>query len=461
MKNTNKSVDMLSGPLYRNVLVFSLPIAASGVLQLLFNAADLVVVGRWCGSASLAAVGATTSISMLIVNLFMGFSVGAGVQVSTGLGAKDDEKVRSAVHTSIPFAFCSGLVIAVLGYFIARPMLEFMSAPDDIIDLSTLYLRIYFCGMPASLTYNYGAAILRASGDSARPLKYLTISGILNVFLNIIFVTQFDMNVAGVALATALTTILSAALTLRALTKRTDACKLEFKNMKFNKESLRAITRIGLPAGIQNSMFSVSNIIVQGFINEFGTVVIAGNSAAQSLLGFAFTFLDSFSQASVNFSGQNYGARQYDRIFKVRNCCYVYEFIFGMIIPGIILIFSEPLLSIYVPDDPDAVAIGVIRLTIVGLTTFMNAMLNTTSGVMRGIGYSTIPMIISVVGICGIRLLFVYTVFAQPRFHTLNVLYMANPLSWLISFLIAAAVLKVLAKKTLFNQDSKLQEETL
>ncbi len=449
MNNSHKSVNMLSGPLYKNILMFSLPIAASGFLQLLFNAADLVVVGRWCGSGSLAAVGATSSISMLIVNLFMGFSIGAGVQVSTGLGAKDDVKVHNAVHTSIPFAFICGLFIAVLGFFISRPMLEYMSTPDDIIDLSTLYLRIYFCGMPASLVYNYGAAILRASGDSARPLKYLSISGILNVLLNIIFVTQLDMNVAGVALATALTTVLSAVLTLRALSRRTDACRLDFRKMRFNKESLLAIARIGLPAGIQNSMFSVSNMIVQGFINEFGTVVIAGNSAAQSLLGFAFTFLDSFSQASVNFTGQNFGARQYDRIFKVRNCCYVYEFIFGMIIPGILLLFSESLLSIYVPDDPEAVGIGVIRLTIVGLTTFMNAMLNTTSGVMRGIGYSAIPMVISVVGICGIRLLFVYTVFAQPRFHTLQVLYMANPLSWIISFLIATAVLKVLAKKTL------------
>ena len=239
MKNSHNTVDMLSGPLYRNIFVFSMPIAASGVLQLLFNAADLVVVGRWCGSGSLAAVGATNAISMLIVNLFMGFSVGAGVQVSTGLGARDDRKVSNAVHTSIPFAFCCGIFIAVLGFFVARPMLELMSTPEDIIDLSTLYLKIYFCGMPASLVYNYGAAILRAGGDSARPLKFLTISGVLNVILNVIFVTVFDMNVAGVALATALTTILSAVLTVRALTKRTDACRLTLKNMRITGESIR------------------------------------------------------------------------------------------------------------------------------------------------------------------------------------------------------------------------------
>ena len=355
MSNSAKNVDMLSGNLYKSIIVYALPLMLSGFLQLLFNAADLVVVGKFCGSHMLGAVGACGPLNTLVINFFMGFSIGVSVVVSTGLGEDNWKKVNRAVHTCLPLGLVCGLFVAVFGFIFARPMLAAMDTPDEIIDYAVTYLRITFIGVPGNLVYNYSSAILKANGDTRRPLIYLTISGVLNVILNVIFVVFFDLNIAGVALATAITTVLSGVLTVRQLTRLTNCCRLQFKYVKFYKEDCLRIIKIGLPAGLQQSMFSVSNIIIQSSINSFGTAVMSGSSAAQSINGFQYVLLAGVSQATVNFVGQNYGAQQYDRVKQVRKISVLYSSLFGLASAGIIMLFKTQLLGIYITDSQEAI----------------------------------------------------------------------------------------------------------
>ena len=448
---------MLTGNLYKSIIIYALPLMASGFLQLLFNAADLVVVGKFCGSNLLGAVGACGPLNTLVLNFFMGFSIGVSVVVSTGLGEDNWKKVNRAVHTCLPLALVSGVAVAVLGFIFAKPMLVAMGTPEEILPYSITYLRITFIGMPASLVYNYASAILKANGDTRRPLLYLTVSGVLNVILNVIFVTVFDLNISGVALATAITTVLSGFLTVRQLTRLTNCCKLQMKYVRFYKEDCLRIIKIGLPAGLQNSMFSISNIIIQSAVNSFGTAVMSGSSAAQSINGFQFVLLNGVSQATVNFVGQNYGAQNYQRVKQVKRISQLYVTVTGLVTAAIIVYFRRALLGIYITDSEAALEAGEAKILFACTFCFINALYEVTAASLRGIGSSTAPAIISIVGICGVRLLIVYTIFRIPEYHTLYVLFSTYPASWTVTLLVGTIVYGSIARKRFAYHDRHME----
>ena len=342
----SKSADMCEGPLVSKIIFYTIPIILTGILQLLFNAADLVVVGQCNGSNSVGAVGATGALINLIVNLFIGLSVGAGVTVAHGIGSGRSEDVRRTVHTAIPTAVICGAILTVVGVLFSETFLRLMDTHPDQLNLAASYMRIYFCGTIASMLYNFGSAILRAAGDTKSPLYYVTAAGFLNIFLNLIFVIAFKMNVAGVALATVISQTLSAALVVRALMKRDDACKLELKKIHIYGRQLKRIFQIGFPAGLQSSIFAISNVIIQSSINSFGPIVNSGNAAAQNIEGFVYTSINSYSQTSLNFTGQNYGAGKLDRIRKIMWICLTAVFCTGAFLGLTALFFGRPLLSI-------------------------------------------------------------------------------------------------------------------
>ncbi len=424
--------EMTSGPLLGPIIRYTIPVILTGVLQLFFNAADLVVVGQFCGSKSVAAVGATSSLVNLIVNLFVGLSMGTGVVVSQGMGAQDDRKVQKAVHTAIPLAIISGALVMIVGLIFAPLFLGSMDTPPEIIDLSVVYLRIYFGGAVFMMLYNYGTAILRAAGDTQGPLLYLSIAGVLNVLLNLFFVLVCHMNVAGVALATTLSQVVSCLLVLRALMRRTDACKLIWKNLGIHRASMLQILRIGLPAGIQGSLFSISNVLIQSSINSFGSVCVAGNSAASNLEGFVYIIMNAFYQTTLTFTGQNVGAGNYARVRKVFQTCLWLVIAFGVFFGVGVCLLGEPLLSIYINDAPDAILYGMNRLSHICLIYFMCGMMEVVVGALRGMGLSFSAMLISVLGVCGFRMLFVLFIFPISQFHNLRSLYISYPISWTI-----------------------------
>lgn len=435
MVASKKDIDMINGPLTKNIIAFTVPIILTGILQLLFNAADLVIVGRYCGSNSVAAVGATGSLINLIVNLFMGLSVGAGVTIAHALGARHDKDVSEAVHTSIPTAIICGIFITIVGVFFSEPLLQLMGNPDDVIAKSTIYLQIYFCGSVGNLVYNFGAAILRAAGDTKSPLKYLTFAGIVNVILNVFFVVAFHMDVAGVALATASAHVISAALVVNKLMHRDDCCRLDLKKLKISMRPLSKILSIGIPSGIQSSLFSISNVIIQSSINSFGSVVVAGSAAAGNIEGFVYTAQSSFSQTAVNFVGQNVGSKKYDRIMKIFLNCTLLCCTLSLTLGGLSYLFAKPLLSIYITDSAEAIGYGVIRMTIFGFTYALAGVMDITTGMLRGMGKSVLPMIVSVLGVCVFRVVWIFTIFDIDRFHTLWWLFISYPISWIIVLL--------------------------
>lgn len=424
---------MLEGPLLSGIVMYTIPIILTSLLQLLFNAADLVIVGRFCGSISLAAVGATGSITMLIVNLFIGLSVGAGVTVAHALGSREDEDVRRTVHTAMPTALVGGMVLTVIGISLSETLLNMMDTPENILPLSSVYMKIYFGGMTFNMVYNFCASILRAAGDTKSPLIYLTISGVANVVLNVIFVTQFHMNVAGVALATAISQGISAVLVVMALMRRTDACHLDLKKMRFYKIPLLKIVRIGLPAGIQGSLFSISNVMIQSSVNSFGDIFMSGNAASGNVEGFVYVALNAFHQTAVNFIGQNAGAKQYKRVFKTLWICLGCVIVVGLSLGGLAYAFGPQLLSIYITDSPEAISYGMIRMSFIALPYFLCGLMDVSTGALRGLGASLSPMIISVLGVCGLRIGWLATVFrANPAPQCL---YLSYPISWIVTFL--------------------------
>ena len=452
----NPSANLCEGPLTKRMIFYTIPIILTGVLQLLFNAADLVVVGRCCGSLSVAAVGATGSIINLIVNLFIGLSVGAGVTVAHAFGAHMDEDANRTVHTAIPLAVICGIILTIVGLFGAETFLSWMGTPDDIIHLSAIYMRIYFCGITASMVYNFGSAILRAAGDTQSPLIYLTVAGVLNVILNLFFVIVFKMDVAGVALATSLSQTVSAILVLFALHRRTDACHLSWKKMRLHKNQLLKIIKIGLPAGIQGSLFSISNVLIQSSVNSFGSIVISGNSAAQNIEGFTYTTMNSFHQTALNFTGQNYGAGKFDRIRKILAISLICVTIAGLGAGAASYFFAHPLLSIYIPGDEDAIAYGVTRLAYIALPYFLCGIMDVMTGMIRGLGSSVAPMFICIIGVCGMRITWIYTVFRMPKYHTLECLYSSYPISWMLTF-----ICEILVFFLIFHiSRKKMQEHT-
>ena len=447
MKSKNQS--MLQGPLLGSIISYTVPIILTSILQLLFNAADLVVVGRFCGSISVAAVGATGSITALIVNLFIGLSVGAGVTVAHGVGSREDEVVHRTVHTAIPMALVSGAVLTVLGILLSEKLLTMMGTPENVLKLSTVYMQIYFAGITFTMIYNFAASILRAVGDTRSPLVFLTIAGVINVLLNLIFVTVLHMNVAGVALATAISQAFSAVAMVIVLMKRTDAAKLNLKKLRFYGEQMKKMIRIGLPAGIQSSLFSISNVMIQSSVNSFGDILMSGNAASQNIEGFLYVTMNSFHQTAVNFIGQNVGAKQYGRVKKIvwicLGCVLVTGFAMGTLICG----FGEQLLSIYITDSAEAVAWGLVRMGIIARFYFLCGVMDVSTGALRGLGASVSPMVISVLGVCGIRIGWIATIFQIPRFHTPQCLYSSYIFSWTLTFLIQMyAFMKIYKKQT-------------
>ena len=449
MKNNSRS--MLTGPLFLNIILYTVPIILTSTLQLLFNAADLVIVGRFCGSLSVAAVGGTTYITNLLVNFFVGLSVGAGVAVAHGIGSRNGEEVHRIVHTTLPLALLSGAVLTVVGVAYAETFLRMMDTPASVLPLSTVYMKICFGGVTFTMVYNFCAAILRAAGDTRSPLIFLTFAGVLNVLMNLFFVCVLDMNVAGVALATTLSQGVSAALVVVALMRRTDDCRLELKKMRFYGEQIKKIVRIGLPAGTQSAMFSISNVLVQSAVNSFGDVFVSGNAAASNLEGFLYASLNSFHQTAVNFVGQNAGARQYDRVKKTLWICLGSVATAALVISGLACGFGRQLLSVYITDSPEAIAYGVQRLYSVAALYVICGMMDVSTGALRGLGASVTPMIICMLGACGFRILWISTVFqAVP---TAKVLFACYPISWTITLIAQMAAFATVYRRHIQKQN--------
>jgi putative MATE family efflux protein len=428
--------DMLSGPLLPSIISYTIPIILTGLLQLLFNAADLVVVGTK-GEIFLSAVGATNSITNLIVNLFIGLSVGAGVTMAHAMGCRDREAIHRTVHTALPTAFIGGVILTIVGVAMSETLLIWMDTPASVLPYATLYMRIYFSGMVFNMIYNFGAALLRAAGDTRGPLVYLTIAGVANVVLNLIFVLLFGMTVDGVALATIISQGISAALVVRALMRRTDDAHLSLKKLHIYKSQITKIVRLGLPAGIQGSLFSISNVLIQSSINSFGEVFMAGSTAAGSIEGFVYVTMNAFHQTALNFTGQNVGAGKYDRVRKIYGICLGSVTVLGLMVGGAAYLLRQSLLGIYIVDSPNAaaaIAAGSQRMLYICIPYFLLGLMDVTTGVLRGLGSSLTPMIISVLGVCGFRIVWIYTVFAAS--HTPKTLFLSCPISWGVTFLL-------------------------
>lgn len=425
-------IDMCHGPLFSKIIVFAVPLILSGILQLLFNAADIVVAGRFAGSHALAAVGSTGALINLLVNVFIGLSIGTNVMVARFYGGRQDQDVEETVHTSILTAIISGLFLVFLGVLLARPLLNLMGTPEDVIDHSTIYMRIYFVGMPVMLLYNFGSAILRAVGDTKRPLYYLLVAGVVNVILNMIFVIVFHMGVAGVALATVLSQCISAVMILRCLINTEASYRLRIKELRIVKDKLAGIARIGLPAGFQGAIFSISNVLIQSSVNSFGSIAMAGNTASSNIEGFIYTAMNAIYQTSLSFTSQNYGAKEYGRMKRVMWICIGLVTGVGLVLGNGVLLFGRQLLSIY-STDPEVIEFGILRMQIIASTYFICGVMDTMVGVLRGMGYSIMPMLVSLTGACAFRVIWIFTVFAADR--TLTTLYISYPVSWLITAL--------------------------
>ena len=455
-KQANRTMDMTQGRLLTQVLVFALPIMLSGILQLLFNAADTIVVGRFAGNEALAAVGSVGSLNNMIISLFIGLSVGANVLVARYTGSRNDRAVSDTVHTSVLLSLAGGVLLMIIGVALARPLLELMGSPEDVIDLAVLYVRIIFLGMPVQMLYNFCAAILRAVGDTQRPLYYLTIAGVVNVLLNLVFVILFHLSVAGVALATIISQAISALLVTRALLNMEGPTRLFLNRLRIHPGKLREIIRIGLPAGIQSSVFSLSNVVIQSSVNSFGSVVIAGNAASSNVGNFVYQAMNTFQQAITCFAGQNIGARKPRRIVSAMKVCMFWAVSFGLVLGMLSCVFGTQLLSLF-SADPAVIAAGMERQIIVCAPYFLCGMMDVMTGALRGIGYSLLPMIVSILGACAFRLFWVFTVFAA--YPTLPCLMLSYPVSWLLTFSVLLVIFLVLWKRSFVPQFTREEME--
>lgn len=432
-KSKKYEIDMTSGALLGKVLIFSIPLIISSVLQLLFNAADIVVVGQFTGDKGatyIAAIGSTGSLINLLVSLVMGLSVGANVLVARYYAMNDAGATDETVHTSIAVSLIGGIVLALIGITLARPLLILMASPETVIEYSILYMRIYFAGMPFILIYNFGSAILRAVGDTRRPLYYLMIAGVLNVFLNLVFVIGMGMNVAGVALATIISQALSAALIVRCLMRQENIYRLVITRIRICPDKLWRIVSIGLPAGIQSSLFSFSNVLIQSSVNSFGGIVMSGNATGSNLEGFVYVSMNALAQASVSFMSQNYGAKKVKRLNKVLFTCVGVVTVIGLVMGNLFYMFGYELASIYTSDEA-AIGYAVGRLSVICTTYCLCGIMDVVCGALRGLGYSVVPMIVSLAGACGFRILWIMTVFQFD--HSLRTLYISYPISWAIT----------------------------
>lgn len=443
-KSRSRQMDMLHGSLLDKILLFALPLAASSILQQLFNSADAAVAGRFAGSQALAAVGVNAPVVGLIINMFVGMSVGANVIIANYIGQKREEKVHEAVHTVYVLAVLLGVIMLIVGQVIAKPILVLIHTPSDVIDLATLYLRIYFCGMPCVMIYNFGAAILRSIGDTKRPLYCLLISGIINVILNIFFVVLCQLSVAGVAIATIIADTVSAVMVTVFLIRSNDCIRLNLRKLTFKKEHIKKVVQIGAPAGLQGAVFSISNVCIQAGINGFGTAAIAGSAAALNFEYFTYFSTNAFGQAAVTFVSQNYGAKQFERCKKAL----LLSLFSGMIVTALMsvtfVIGRTPFVSIYT-NDPAAIQYGVIRMGIVELFEFVACLYEIPGGALRGIGYSLLPAILTVFGSCGLRIVWIYTVFR--KFHTYQVLMSVYLVTWIVTSILVLGAYFIVTRK--------------
>lgn len=426
-------IDMCNGPLLGKILIFYIPLMLSGLLQLLFNAADIAVVGRFAGNEALAAVGATSSLTNLIVNLFIGLSVGANVLVARYFGAGQLKELKEMVQTAVATAVISGIILIFVGFFVARPALAMMDTPPDVIDHSVLYMRIYFAGMPFMMVYNFGSAVLRAVGDTKRPLYYLMIAGVVNVLLNLFFVIVLTMGVAGVATATVISQAISAGLVVWCLIKTDGAYKLVLEGIKISRDKLIRMFKIGMPAGLQGCLFSISNVLIQSSVNSFGSIAMAGNTAGSNIEGFVYTAMNAFHQSAISFCGQNYGAMKYKRVGKVLLICEGLVVVVGLVMGNLAYLFGGTLLKIY-STDPEVISYGLLRMRYICITYFLCGMMDVAVGALRGMGYSIMPMLVSLSGACLFRIVWIYTIFR--RITTLPCLYISYPISWSLTFLV-------------------------
>lgn len=446
-------MDMTTGPLMKKLVAYAVPVVITGILQLLFNAADVIIVGRYAGRTALAAVGSTTSLINLIVNLFMMTSIGVNVAVARYYGAHEPMEVSKTVTTAMTMSVIIGLFVGIFGIVASRPMLVLMESPADVLDQAALYLRIYFMGIPAFMVYNFGAAVLRAVGDTQRPMKFLTIAGIINVILNLITVVGFKMGVAGVAIATAVSQYVSAAFIVMSLVTTESCLHLEVKELRIYKDKLAEILRIGLPAGLQSLLFSVTNVMIQASVNTFGSTIMAGSSAASNIDGFIYTAMNAVTQTAMAFTGQNMGARKYERIGRILGRCILLVTLVGGIMGVLCSLFRNGLINIYANGDPEVIYWGAQRMLIVALPYFIFGISDTIVGVVRGMGNSTLPMIISIFGVCAFRVLWLYTAFAvEPTFA---VLMLGYPVSWIVTLLGQGLCYLLMKKKIIARYEAK------
>ena len=420
-------IDMTRGPLLSRILLFALPLICSGVLQLLFNAADIIVVGRYAGSHAMAAVGATSALINLLVNFFIGISVGANVLVARFRGAGDFDDAQQTVQTALITAVAGGALLVVIGIALARPMLVWMATPAEVLDQAVLYMRIYFIGMPATMLYNFGAAILRAVGDTRRPLYFLMFSGVVNVLCNLFFVIVLHMGVAGVATATVIAQVISATLIVLCLMRVDGMCNVNLKNIHFHADKFARMMQVGLPAGLQSVIFNISNVLIQSSINSFGAIVVAGNTAASNIEGFVYTSMNALYQTSLSFTSQNLGAKQYRRIDQVLLRCAILVVLIGLVLGNGAHLLGRQLLGIY-SSDAEVVSFGLVRLGVVSVTYCLCGLMDVIAGSVRGMGYSILPMLVSLAGACVFRIIWIFTIFRWQ--HTLFSLYISYPISW-------------------------------
>ncbi|MBQ4496142.1 MAG: MATE family efflux transporter [Spirochaetaceae bacterium] len=451
-------IDMLNGPILSRMLRFTVPLMCSSILQILFNAADIVVVGRFAGPTALAAVGSNSALINLVTNLFIGLSIGANVVVARYFGAKDDANISESVHTSIMLGIVSGIILTVAGLIGARFFLRLMLSPEDVLPKATIYLRIYFLGMVPMMVYNFGSAILRAVGDTKRPLYYLLFAGVLNVILNLLFVLVFRLEVAGVALATIISQTVSALLIVSCLCKEKGSIKLNFKKLKIEGHKFRQIVKVGLPAGFQGCIFALSNTVIQSSVNSFGSIVMAGNAAANNVEGIVYFAMNAFYQAAISFSSQNAGAGNYKRIKRIVLTAQGCVIVAGAAAGSLLLYFGPSVMRLF-SADADVIKAGMVRLSIILSTYFLCGMMDVMVGGLRGIGYSVTPMIVSLIGACGLRLVWISTVFQIPKFHMPATVYLSYPASWLVTFCVHVICFVIFYRRVLRQHEQGASQE--
>lgn len=433
MKKNKYEIDMCNGTIMDKLISFSVPLILSGILQLLFNAVDIIVVGRFSGSQALAAVGSTTALINIFTNLFIGISLGANVLAARFYAAQKDKEMSETVHTAIMLALISGVVMLFVGIFFARGALELMGTPDDVIGQSTLYMRIYFAGMPFFMLYNYGAAILRAVGDTKRPLLFLIVSGVVNACLNLFLVIAFHLGVAGVAIATVTAQGISCVLVLRCLQRSQASYQLRFRDLKIRGCYVQQIFQVGLPAGIQSTVINFSNALLQSSVNSFGSIAMAGYTAANNLFGFLYVSTNSITQACMSFTSQNYGVGKWKRMDRVLFDCMILSVAVMLTLGGGMYFFGPEVLKIYT-TNPRVISCGMEVLTYTTLTYFLCGIMDLLPGALRGMGYSSVPMILSIIGTVGTRIVWIFGIF--PNHRSLDILFISYPVSWIITIVL-------------------------